>query len=291
MTPSGPRRFSRRRVLELALAAAATAGGGYALLLEPSEFTVERVNITAPLPTGLRIGAVSDFHLADHISQQRVEAAVRHLRAEKPDVIVLLGDYSTAMHTESVIHRNAERALEILGTLEAPLGVYAILGNHDVTHKLDDIATVIKRHGPAPLIDQAVLLTTHGERFGIVGLADALQMKPKPRSALASIPEGVPYLGLVHEPDAGPKLLPDAALVLSGHSHGGQVRLPLIGAPILPELGRRLPWGLRRDGQTLVYTSRGVGMVPPRIRINCRPEITLITIVNQGGQRPMRPQI
>jgi predicted MPP superfamily phosphohydrolase len=291
MTTAVSRRISRRRVLELALAAAATAGGGYGLLLEPSEFTVERVDISTPLPTGLRIGAVSDFHLADHISQQRVQAAVHQLRAESPDLILLLGDYSTAMHTESVIHRNVERALEALGKLEAPLGVYAILGNHDVTHKLDDIATIIKRHGPTPLIDEAVLLSTHGERFGIVGLADALQMKPKPRLALANIPTGVAYLGLVHEPDAGPKLLPDAALVLSGHSHGGQVRLPLIGAPILPELGRRFPWGLRRDGKTLVYTSRGVGMVPPRIRINCRPEITLITIVNQGGQRPMRPRV
>jgi predicted MPP superfamily phosphohydrolase len=204
---------------------------------------------------------------------------------------MLLGDYSTAMHTESVIHRNVERALEILGTLEAPLGVYAILGNHDVTHKLDDIATVIRRHGPTPLIDEAVVLSTHGERFGVVGLTDALQLKPKPRVALAAIPSGVPFLGLVHEPDAGPKLLPEAALVLSGHSHGGQVRLPLLGAPILPELGRRLPWGLRRDGRTLVYTTRGVGMVPPRIRINCRPEITMITIVNQGGARPMRPRV
>jgi len=284
-----PRRFSRRRLLEIAVAGAATAGGGYALLLEPSEFTVEQVHIAAPLPTGLRIGAVSDFHLADHISQQRVEAAVRLMRDEAPDLIVLLGDYSTAMHTESVIHRNVERALEILGTLEAPLGVYAILGNHDVTHKLDDIATLIQRRGPTPLVDNAIVLSTHGERFGIVGLADALQMKPKPRSALSAIPTGVAYLGLVHEPDAGPKMLPDAALVLSGHSHAGQVRLPLIGAPILPELGRRLPWGLRRDGKTLVYTSRGVGMVPPRIRINCRPEVTVITIVNQGGMRPMAP--
>jgi predicted MPP superfamily phosphohydrolase len=283
------RRLSRRRLIEIAAAGAATAGGGYALLFEPSDFVVERINIAAPLPTGLRIGAVSDFHLADHISQQRVEAAVRRVRTEAPDLILLLGDYSTAMHTESVIHRNVEWALEILGTLEAPLGVYAILGNHDVTHKLDDIATLIREHGPTPLIDESVVLSTHGERFGIVGLADALQMKPKPRSALSAIPRGVPYLGLVHEPDAGPKMLPDAALVLSGHSHGGQVRLPLIGAPILPELGRRLPWGLRRDGKTLVYTSRGVGMVPPRIRINCRPEITLITIVNQGGQRPMTP--
>lgn len=286
-----PRRLSRRRFLEIGAAAAATAGGGYSLLFEPSDFVVERIEIAAPLPTGLRIGAISDFHLADHISQQRVEAAVRHLRNETPDLIVLLGDYSTAMHTESTIHRNVERALEILGTLDAPLGVYAILGNHDVTHKLDDIATLIHQHGPTPLVDQSVVLSMHGERFGIVGTADALQMRPKPNAALSAIPSGVSYLGLVHEPDAGPRLLPDAALVLSGHSHGGQVRLPVIGAPILPELGRRLPWGLRRDGKTLVYTSRGIGMVPPRIRINCRPEITLITIVNQGGQRPMTPRV
>jgi len=105
------------------------------------------------------------------------------------------------------------------------------------------------------------------------------------------VPKGVPYLGLVHEPDAASKLLPQASLVLSGHSHGGQLRLPGIGAPVLPQLGKRLPWGLRRDSNTLVYTSRGVGMVPPRIRINCRPELTLITIVNSGGRAPMAPLV
>jgi uncharacterized protein len=286
-----PRRISRRQLLRMAAAGTITGASGYALLVEPSELTVENVKIEANLPSGLRIGALSDFHLADHISQQRVEAAVRQLQRLSPDVILLLGDYSTAMHTESVIHRNVELALEILGKLDAPLGVYAILGNHDVSRGLDDIAAIIHRYGPTPLIDTGVVLSTHGERFAIVGLADALQMKPDPRGALGIVPKGVPYLGLVHEPDAASKLLPQASLVLSGHSHGGQVRLPGIGALVLPELGKRLPWGLRRDGNTLVYTSRGVGMVPPRIRVNCRPEVTHITIVNSGGRTPMAPLV
>ena len=273
----------------MAVAGTITSASGYSLLVEPSEITVENVKIAANLPTGLRIGALSDFHLADHISQERVEGAVRLLQRASPDLILLLGDYSTAMHTESVIHRNVERALEILGKLDAPLGVYAILGNHDVSRGLDDIATIIRQHGPVPLIDSAVVLSTHGEKFAIVGLADALQMKPDPHATLGLVPKGTPYLGLVHEPDAAARLLPRASLVLSGHSHGGQVRLPGIGALVLPELGKRLPWGLRRDGETLVYTSRGVGMVPPRVRINCRPEVTMITIVNSGGKTPQAP--
>ncbi|HVB63953.1 MAG TPA: metallophosphoesterase [Nitrolancea sp.] len=286
-----PHRISRRQVFRMVAAGTITGASSYALLIEPSELTVENVKVKTNLPTGLRIGALSDFHLADHISQQRVEAAVRQMQRLSPDVILLLGDYSTAMHTESVIQRNVELALEILGTLDAPLGVYAILGNHDVSRGLDDIATIIHRHGPVPLIDTGVVLSTHGEKFAIVGLADALQMKPDPFGALGIVPKGVPYLGLVHEPDAASKLLPQASLVLSGHSHGGQVRLPGIGAPVLPQLGKRLPWGLRRDSNTLVYTSRGVGMVPPRIRINCRPELTLITIVNSGGRAPMAPLV
>ncbi|HEX3723659.1 MAG TPA: metallophosphoesterase [Nitrolancea sp.] len=284
-----PPRITRRQFMRMAIAGTVTGASGYALLVEPAELKLENVKIKADLPTGLRIGALSDFHLADHISLERVEAAVRLLQRSSTDVIVLLGDYSTAMHTESVIHQNVEQALEILGKLNAPLGVYAILGNHDVSHKLNDIATIIHQHGPTPLIDTGVVLSIRGEKFAIVGLADALQMKPDPLGALGIVPQGVPYLGLVHEPDAAAKLLPHASLVLSGHSHGGQVRLPLIGAPVLPQLGKRLPWGLRRDGQTLVYTSRGVGMVPPRIRINCRPEVTLITIVNSGGETPMPP--
>ncbi len=283
-----PQRLSRRALLRMTVAGAMTGAVGYALLIEPSEFRVEHVRIQADLPTGLRIGAVSDFHLADAVSQARVEAATKLLADQSPDLITLLGDYSTAMNSDSDIHRHVETALGILSKLSAPLGVYAILGNHDVTRPLADLDRLIRQHGMTPLINAGTMITSHGERFAIAGLADALQAKPNPRTAMQGVPEGVPVLGLIHEPDAS-SLLTGSSLVLSGHSHGGQVRLPWIGAPVLPRLGRRFPWGLRRNGETLVYTSRGVGTVPPRIRINCPPEITLIEIVNSGGQIPLPP--
>ncbi len=281
-------RISRRAFLRMAVAGTATAATGYTLLIEPSELQIEQVKVRADLPTGLRIGALSDFHLADTVSRKRVEEAVRLLMPQSPDIILLLGDYSTAMHSGRVIHGHVARALDILSHLSAPLGVYAILGNHDITPSLPDLGSMISSRGLTPLIDANVLLTTHAERFALVGLNDALQAKPDPQSATSGIPRNTPTLGLVHEPDAS-SLLSSASLVLSGHSHGGQVRLPFIGAPVLPQLGRNFPWGLRQNGETLVYTTRGVGMVPPRLRLNCRPEITIIEIVNSGGVTPMPP--
>lgn len=281
-------RISRRALLRMAVAGTVTSATGYALLIEPSELRIEQVKVQTELPTGLRIGALSDFHLADTVSRKRVEEAVRLLKRQSPDLILLLGDYSTAMHSGRVIHRHVATALDILSSLSAPLGVYAILGNHDITPALPDLGSMISSRGLIPLIDTSVLLTTHGERFAIVGLNDALQKKPDPTIALSGIPNGTPTLGLVHEPDAS-SLLSGSALVLSGHSHGGQVRLPVIGAPVLPRLGRKFPWGLRTNHGTLVYTTRGVGMVPPRLRVNCPPEITMIEIVNSGGMRPMPP--
>ncbi len=283
-----PHRLTRRAFLQATGAGAIAAAGGYALLEEPGNFHVEHVKVHADLPAGLRIGALSDFHLCDAISQTRVETAVRLLLQQQTDLIVLLGDYSTAMHSGSVIHGQVETALEILGKLSAPLGVYGILGNHDVTRKLNDIGDIIERNGIAALIDSGTVLTIHGERFGIAGLADTLQMNANPFTAVRAIPQGTPLLGLIHEPDSA-AMLPGASLVLSGHSHGGQVRLPGIGALVLPDRGRRFPWGLRQDGDTLVYTTRGVGMVPPRVRINCPPEITIIEIVSSGGRTPMGP--
>ena len=281
-------RLSRRTLLRFAAAGSVAGAAGYSLLIEPSDFRIEHVRVAANLPVGLRIGALSDFHLADAVSESRVKDAVRLLAQQSPDLIVLLGDYSTAMRSGSVIHGHVETALEILGKLAAPLGVYAILGNHDITRDLPDLGQMIRQKGMTPLVNSGTLLSVHGQRFAVVGLADALQAQPDPALAARAVPAGTPILGLVHEPDAS-SMLPGASLVLSGHSHGGQVRLPWIGAPVLPRLGRRFPWGLRQNGNTLVYTSRGVGMVPPRIRINCHPEITLIEVVSSGGQRPMPP--
>ncbi len=281
-------RISRRALLRMAVAGAVTTTAGYALLVEPSEFQIEHVKVKTDLPTGLRIGALSDFHLSDTVSRKRVEESVRLLKRQSSDLILLLGDYSTAMHSGRVIHGHVATALDILSTLSAPLGVYAILGNHDITPALRDLGSMILSRGMTPLIDKSMLLTTHGERFALVGLNDALQKKPNPKTALSGVPNGTPTLGLVHEPDAS-ALLSGSSLVLSGHSHGGQVRLPVVGAPVLPNLGRKFPWGLRSNNGTLVYTTRGVGMVPPRIRLNCPPEITLIEIVNSGGATPMRP--
>ena len=99
-------------------------------------------------------------------------------------------------------------------------------------------------------------------------------------AALEGAPDRSTVILLAHEPDFADRVAADGrvALQLSGHSHGGQVRLPFIGAPMLPHLGRKYPYGLRRVGSMWLYTNRGVGVIAPPVRFNCRPEVTLLTL-------------
>jgi len=117
----------------------------------------------------------------------------------------------------------------------------------------------------------------------LAGLDDVWEGQEDLNASLRESPAGVPVLLLVHEPDYAERIAGRAAelgiiLQLSGHSHGGQVRLPFIGAPILPYLGQKYPLGLQRAGAMWVYTNRGIGMTVPAVRLNCRPEITVITL-------------
>jgi predicted MPP superfamily phosphohydrolase len=131
---------------------------------------------------------------------------------------------------------------------------------------------------------QAITLELGGhDGFWLAGLDDVRYRQDDLGAALADAPEGMPVILLVHEPDYAlgiAELAADLGIILqlSGHSHGGQVRLPFIGAPILPYLGERFPEGLKKAGPMWVYTTRGVGLVSPPVRFNCPPEITALTL-------------
>ena len=131
------------------------------------------------------------------------------------------------------------------------------------------------------LFNANVRLPVGSADLWLAGVGDVWEGHADLDRALAGIPSGATTILLAHEPDyadrvAGQKV----ALQLSGHSHGGQVRLPLFGSPILPWLGRKYPYGLHRVGDMWLYTNRGVGLVPLAVRFNCRPEVTLIQLVS-----------
>jgi predicted MPP superfamily phosphohydrolase len=270
---------TRRNFLRLAAGGAALAAFGYPTV-ELHRVRVETVDAPiAGLPPGLdglRVGVLSDFHRGPLVSEDTVRRAVRLLQDQSPDLVCLLGDY--IQHEASY----AASCAEALSGLRVPLGLHAILGNHDYWHGPLAVASALRERSIRVLVNESVALRHGGERVHLVGLDDAWPGRPDIGRALAGVPDGDMKIVLVHEPDYADVLArrPDwLPLQLSGHSHGGQVVLPGLGPPVLPRMGRKYPQGLRRiDGTArLVYTTRGVGWTVP-VRINCPPEVTLIVL-------------
>ena len=264
------------------MAAAVPVGtAAYGLRFEPYRLVVDRVEVHSPrVPRaldGLKIGQLTDTHYGSSSDQAFIERASNMLQRLAPDLIVLTGDY---------VHHagEPEPAARALGSLRAPLGVFAVLGNHDHWHGALAVESAFRSAFLGQRFD--LLRNAHhtvdvaGTPLHIVGADDAWEGPMDLPKALIGLPRDEPAILLAHEPDVADQT--SAAypfiLQLSGHSHGGQVRIPLIGAPVLPYLGRKYPIGLRFVEGMFVYTSRGVGMASPPVRFRCPPEVTLITL-------------
>jgi predicted MPP superfamily phosphohydrolase len=280
-------RVSRRKFLRwalgvpLATAAAAAGGAGYAYGIEPDWLAIEQVTVRVPdLPPaldGLRIAHLSDLHWGPYTGQREVRAAVQAANALAPDLSVLSGDY--VLYSAGY----AEPCAAELAALRAPLGVFAIPGNHDYWTDIDVVTAELRRTRLPVLRNESHRLEIDGSPLWLAGVDDVWEQHDDLAAALRGIPRDEPVLLLAHEPDfadeaaRAPKRI---FLQLSGHSHGGQVNLPVLGRPILPWLGQKYPAGLQVvPGSSLqVYTSRGIGVIAPPLRFNCRPEVALLTI-------------
>jgi hypothetical protein len=266
--------ISRRAALK-ALAGTATAAIGatsaYGVVyerhaLEVTRATVPVMNLPPPL-SGLRIGLLTDVHRSRWVTHEDVINAVAALMNERPDVIVLGGDYVTFGD-----RRFVQPSAEALDPLSAPFGVYGILGNHDDDH---DMPAALVSRGVQMLKDARTTVTIRGALVDFVGIRFWTR-RGADIAALCRGATGFPLL-LAHDP----RRLTEAAalkipLVLSGHTHGGQVVLPALGAiaaqkfPVVAGIGHR-------HGTTM-FVSRGVGTVYVPIRINCPPEVAVLTL-------------
>lgn len=264
----------------------AVGGSVYSTLIEPQWLSVDRVDVPlARLPReldGFTIAQLSDLHHGPYIGDDDIRVAVEAANRLHPDAIVLTGDFVT---------READRigdCARVLSGLQARCGVWAVLGNHDHWTDAATITRALEAHSIPVLMNEAIPIDRNGRRLWIAGVDDVWEESCDLDRAVRHIaPEDVTVL-LAHEPDfADEAARYPIDLQLSGHSHGGQVRLPFYGAPILPHLGRKYPIGLARIeaarvGTMQVYTNRGLGMVSPPVRFNCRPEVTLLTLRSSG---------
>jgi len=281
---------SRRRFLQASAAAGAT--GALAVVGDGTILganSAKLVSIEIPLARlseawdGFRIVQLSDLHYDEYFSVVPLRKAINLVNGLRPDLVVVTGDFITAPFLRS--HRSllvrAARAIEpcaqLLAQVRAPFGILATLGNHDVGTDPAHISGVLQAHGISVLRNRSVPLERDGGRLWLCGLDDILEGKPELKLALRGIPQTEPVVLLAHEPDFA-DYVAHVDLQLSGHSHGGQIRIPLVGAPFLPVMGQKYPWGLRRIGPLTLYTNAGIGTIWIPMRLNCPPEVTLITL-------------
>lgn len=279
------KKMSRRQFLKgwgYLTAACTVTGTGlyqYGSRIEAAQPVVEQVQIPLTgLPAaldGFKLVQISDIHIDAYTEIGVVETAVSLTNSLKPDVIVLTGDY---------ISYKAE-AIEVLDplltSLKAKYGVFAILGNHDIWTNPTVIRERLGRMGLKVLVNEGLGLQIGSATLYLAGVDDCWSGQPDLAAALAKHPAEAPVILLAHEPDFADVFALDGrvALQLSGHSHGGQVRLPGHGAFILPAHGRKYDQGLYRVGGMWLYTNRGLGLAVVPFRLNCPPEVTEITLV------------
>jgi uncharacterized protein len=226
---------------------------------------------------GLTIGFLADTHVGPFVEPADVARATALLTPEQPNLVLLGGDYISASP------RYAPAAAAVLAELvrRAPLGGYAVLGNHDAGERGRDVkvAAALEAVGIPVLRNAAAVVDTGRGQLWIAGVDEAIMATADPAATFATIPQGSATLALWHEPDYAEQTAALGAFAqLSGHSHGGQVRLPGIGPLILPAGGERYVMGLNHAAGMPVYTTRGVGVFQPPLRLNCPPEVTLITL-------------
>ncbi len=279
------RQLTRRRFLAGGAITAASLAL-YSGELERHALTVVRQTVhIRNLPTsfhGFTVAQVSDIHYRDFDEPYFVEHAVTQLNLLKPDMVALTGDFITAHRVpgggaKSAIS-DANECASILAGIECPLR-FCSLGNHD-TVDVPGALAALRSHGLTALSNQHAAIDRGGDRLWIAGIADAYFDVPNLPAALPRRKPSEPVVLLGHEPDFADAVatIGGVDLMLGGHTHGGQIRLPLLPAMFLPAMGIKYVHGLFTVGKTQLYVNRGLGTMHLPFRFNCPPEITLLTL-------------
>jgi predicted MPP superfamily phosphohydrolase len=281
------RRISRRQLLRrgIALASLTTLSGTvYTTLVEPGWIEVNRLALALPhldsAFCGFRVVQISDIHMGDWMDATRFGDVVRLANAQSPDLVAITGDFVTRHPTS-----HARDLVDGLSRLEASEGIMAVLGNHDHWSDPQAVRDILHTSGVRELAN-AVRTIQRGEaRLHIAGVDDIWEELDRLDIVLDALPDDGAAILLAHEPDFADTSAATGRfdLQLSGHSHGGQIALPFIGPLHVPQFSRRYPIGQYQVGEMVQYTNRGVGMIRPFVRFNCRPEITVFELHARQG--------
>lgn len=271
----------------LTFAAAAFAALGAWSLIEPRRCRITRIDIPLlRLPAdfeGFTIALLADTHHGPCMPLRYLRRVVAMTNALGPDVVALGGDY---VHRRrrwwlgSGGKRFIRPGIEVLCGLRARCGRFAVLGNHDIRVGRAETSRALADANITELTNSGVWLTRGRARLRLCGVDDLRFGRPDLLAALADSTESDAVVLISHNPDLAEKMRdPRVSLILSGHTHGGQVVLPLFGAPFVPSrYGQKYCSGLVQGPVAPVFVTRGVGVIAPPVRFGCRPEVALITL-------------
>ena len=278
MPPENQVRVSRRKFLKyLGWGAGALLAADVGFERRWLQVTRPQIGIPGLLPAleGLTICQLTDIHHGPFVSLGYVKRIVDLANSLKPDIIVLTGDH---------VYGSSEYIGPVWGEfarLQAPLGVYSVLGNHDYWEGIEHSRAAQAQAGIPELLNSNVPIGfawPRRTRLWLAGVGDLWEDEQKLGQALDGVPGHEPAILLSHNPDYADDMNdPRVKLILAGHSHGGQVVIPCLG-PVITPCRRRYAMGLVRTGISQIYISRGLGVITPAVRINCRPELPLITL-------------
>lgn len=258
----------------------------YATRIEPARLAVTDHSVESPNLSqafqGIKIAQFSDTHLGDGYSNRQLRQLVQRLNGEKPDIVVFTGDLFDSVWDSPA---SIKEVPDILAEIEAPLGKFAVYGNHDRGGGGSRVYQEYMKKAEFRVLvnDTANITLGSGETMTIAGLDDYLLGRPDAKGTLSSLSENRFNMLLVHEPDVADRLLEyPVDLILSGHSHGGQVNLPVLGALIRTSLADKYINGMYglsgSERGTRLYVNRGIGTTRFKIRLGTPPEISIFTL-------------
>ena len=277
-----PREWTRRDVLKATAASVTTIGLGSLGIGCAVRQSVEISRIEVKLRDlppefdGLTIAQLTDIHHGFFTGLDYIHRCVEIVNSLQPDVIALTGDFTYGGK------KYVEPCAEVLRGLRARVGTYAVLGNHDYYVGASSMATALKNAGCTMLIDGLDRLESRGDKLWLAGTDDLYYGTTDPKQLQRDIPRDATRIVLSHNPDFIEEFAAKdqrVDLMISGHTHGGQIRFPVAGAPhIASAYGQRYAIGLNHNGTRQIYTSRGIGTVFLPTRVDCPPEIALFTL-------------
>lgn len=278
-TAASSKLISRRALIKATGATAVASTGLYSTFFEPSLVEYTRVPLTIPtLPKSFqnfKIVHLSDLHYDSGYTADWLPEITTTINSLQADLVLITGDFIT--HSPALAQSDLAQELK---RIKSKHGLFAVPGNHDHWTDIKSVRRMMELAHITDLSNRVVKIEQGNEVIQLCGVDDVLTGNDNLQKLLKQKEKGICSILLAHEPDFADMAsgLGNFDLQLSGHSHGGQVRMPLWGPILLPPMAEKYPMGLYKVNNMLLYTTRGVGCLPPMVRFNCRPEVTVMTL-------------